>query len=231
MRLENVQHARLRHDRHRRGQVRREPVPGECPGGPASWGFTRATADRLLISRSRLDGNNFEKFNSAPVSGGIKVGRSRDRHRDQQLDLEEPWPGLLVRRVGLRHPHPELQHRRQPGRRVSSSRSRPGAPWPTTSSATTAATASRSTTRAPSTIYNNTVVRNGRALNLVQDPEASREHVLRRRPPLPQRPRDDLAARPGHRAQQRHRVAHLVGATACCASRTTATSAPRRRWA
>lgn len=40
-------------------------------------GMHAATADRLQVLRSRLDGNNWERFNSAPVSGGIKVGRSR----------------------------------------------------------------------------------------------------------------------------------------------------------
>ncbi|SDP49508.1 parallel beta-helix repeat (two copies) [Pedococcus dokdonensis] len=40
-------------------------------------GVHAATADRLQVLRSRLDGNNWERFNSAPVSGGIKVGRSR----------------------------------------------------------------------------------------------------------------------------------------------------------
>ena len=40
-------------------------------------GLHAATADRLQVLRSRLDGNNWERFNSAPVSGGMKAGRSR----------------------------------------------------------------------------------------------------------------------------------------------------------
>jgi hypothetical protein len=36
-----------------------------------------ATADRFQLLGSRIDGNNWEEFNSAPVSGGIKAGRSR----------------------------------------------------------------------------------------------------------------------------------------------------------
>lgn len=40
-------------------------------------GIHAATADRLRIARSRIDGNNVERFNPAPVSGGIKAGRSR----------------------------------------------------------------------------------------------------------------------------------------------------------
>jgi len=40
-------------------------------------GVHAATADRIQVLRSRLDGNNWERFNSAPVSGGMKAGRSR----------------------------------------------------------------------------------------------------------------------------------------------------------
>ena len=40
-------------------------------------GLHAATADRLRVLGSRLDGNNWERFNSAPVSGGMKAGRSR----------------------------------------------------------------------------------------------------------------------------------------------------------
>jgi parallel beta-helix repeat protein len=40
-------------------------------------GLHAATADRLRVMGSRLDGNNWERFNSAPVSGGMKAGRSR----------------------------------------------------------------------------------------------------------------------------------------------------------
>ena len=40
-------------------------------------GVHASYADRLYISRSRIDNNNTEQFNSAPVSGGIKSGRTR----------------------------------------------------------------------------------------------------------------------------------------------------------
>jgi parallel beta-helix repeat protein len=40
-------------------------------------GLHAATADRLQVLGSRLDGNNWERFNTAPVSGGLKAGRSR----------------------------------------------------------------------------------------------------------------------------------------------------------
>lgn len=40
-------------------------------------GVHAATADRLRVLNSRLVGNNAERFNTAPVSGGIKVGRLR----------------------------------------------------------------------------------------------------------------------------------------------------------
>ena len=40
-------------------------------------GVHAATADRLKILGSRVDSNNWERFNSAPVSGGVKVGRTR----------------------------------------------------------------------------------------------------------------------------------------------------------
>jgi parallel beta-helix repeat protein len=40
-------------------------------------GVHAATADRIRVVSSRFDGNNWEQFNSAPVSGGMKAGRSR----------------------------------------------------------------------------------------------------------------------------------------------------------
>jgi parallel beta-helix repeat protein len=40
-------------------------------------GIHAATADRFQLLGSRIDGNNWERFNSAPVSGGVKAGRSR----------------------------------------------------------------------------------------------------------------------------------------------------------
>ena len=40
-------------------------------------GIHAATADRFKLLSSRVDGNNWERFNSAPVSGGVKAGRSR----------------------------------------------------------------------------------------------------------------------------------------------------------
>ena len=40
-------------------------------------GIHAATADRIQLLSSRIDGNNWERFNSAPVSGGFKAGRSR----------------------------------------------------------------------------------------------------------------------------------------------------------
>jgi parallel beta-helix repeat protein len=40
-------------------------------------GIHAATSDRLRVLDSALTGNNTERFNTAPVSGGIKVGRLR----------------------------------------------------------------------------------------------------------------------------------------------------------
>ena len=38
-------------------------------------GIHIATADRFALASSRIDNNNWERFNPAPVSGGIKAGR------------------------------------------------------------------------------------------------------------------------------------------------------------
>jgi parallel beta-helix repeat protein len=40
-------------------------------------GVHAGTADGLQVLNSRIDGNNWERFNSAPVSGGIKAGIAR----------------------------------------------------------------------------------------------------------------------------------------------------------
>ena len=40
-------------------------------------GMHVATADRFQLLSSRVDSNNWERFNSAPVSGGVKAGRTR----------------------------------------------------------------------------------------------------------------------------------------------------------
>jgi parallel beta-helix repeat protein len=40
-------------------------------------GIHAGTADRFRLLSSKVDGNNWERFNSAPVSGGFKAGRSR----------------------------------------------------------------------------------------------------------------------------------------------------------
>jgi parallel beta-helix repeat protein len=125
-------------------------------------------ADRLLISRSRIDGNNWEKFNSAPVSGGIKVGRSRNvtvTNSSVSKNLGQGyWSDVSVYDTRILNSNVvgnraagvflEISARGTVANNLISGNGGDGVKINNTSSVK---------------IYNNTVVRNGRALNLVQD--------------------------------------------------------------
>ena len=90
-------------------------------------GIHAGTADGFQVLSSRIDGNNWERFNSAPVSGGIKAGRLARRPDQQLLDLRQPRPRLLVRRLRLQHPGAQQQHREELAPPGSSWRSPPTA--------------------------------------------------------------------------------------------------------
>ena len=125
-------------------------------------------ADGLKVSNSRLDGNNAEQFNSAPVSGGIKVGRSRGvtvTNSSVSKNLGQGyWSDVSVydtrilnsNLVGNRAAGVflEISARGTVANNLITDNGGDGVKVNNTSSVT---------------IYNNTVVRNGRALNLVQD--------------------------------------------------------------
>lgn len=131
-------------------------------------GVHASYADRLLIRRSRIDNNNTERFNSAPVSGGIKSGRTRtltvkDSSVSNNLGqgywsdesvydtriLNSNLVGNRAAGVFL-----EISARGTIANNIISGNGGDGVKINNTSTVT---------------IYNNTVVRNGRALNLVQD--------------------------------------------------------------
>lgn len=131
-------------------------------------GVHAATADRLRVSNSRLDSNNYERFNSAPVSGGIKVGRSRTvtvtNSSVSKNQGQGYWSDVSVydtrilnnnivgnRAAGV---FLEISARGTVANNIISDNGGDGVKINNTSKVT---------------IYNNTVVRNGRALNLVQD--------------------------------------------------------------
>lgn len=132
-------------------------------------GVHAATADRLMVTRSRLDGNNSEQFNSAPVSGGIKVGRSRtvtvtDSSVSGNLG-QGYWSDVSVYDTRILNSNIvgnraagvflEISARGTVANNIISDNGGDGVKINNTSTVT---------------IYNNTVVRNGRALNIVQDP-------------------------------------------------------------
>ena len=132
-------------------------------------GVHAATADRLMVSSSRLDGNNSEQFNSAPVSGGIKVGRSRtvtvtDSSVSGNLG-QGYWSDVSVYDTRILNSNIvgnraagvflEISARGTVANNIISDNGGDGVKINNTSTVT---------------ICNNTVVRNGRALNIVQDP-------------------------------------------------------------
>lgn len=132
-------------------------------------GVHAATADRLVVTSSRIDGNNAEQFNSAPVSGGIKAGRSRrvtvaDSSISRNLG-QGYWSDVSVydtkvlnsnivgnRAAGV---FLEISARGTVANNLITDNGGDGVKINNTSSVA---------------IFNNTVVRNGRPLNLVQDP-------------------------------------------------------------
>ncbi|HYN66142.1 MAG TPA: right-handed parallel beta-helix repeat-containing protein [Ornithinibacter sp.] len=132
-------------------------------------GVHAATADRLMVSRSRLDGNNSEQFNSAPVSGGIKVGRSRTvtvTNSSVSKNLGQGyWSDVSVYDTRILNSNIvgnraagvflEISARGTVANNIISDNGGDGVKVNNTSTVT---------------IWNNTVVRNGRALNIVQDP-------------------------------------------------------------
>jgi parallel beta-helix repeat protein len=132
-------------------------------------GVHAATADRLKVSNSRLDGNNAERFNSAPVSGGIKVGRTRTvtvTNSSVSNNLGQGyWSDVSVYDTRILNSNVvgnkaagvflEISARGTVANNIINDNGGDGVKVNNTSSVT---------------IYNNTVVRNGRALNIVQDP-------------------------------------------------------------
>ena len=75
-----------RHRGHRHHRPRASPPPTSVVRGSSVLrsgllGVHAGTADRLQLVLSRIDGNNWERFNSAPVSGGMKAGRLARHHR------------------------------------------------------------------------------------------------------------------------------------------------------
>lgn len=131
-------------------------------------GVHASYADRLYINQSRIDGNNTERFNSAPVSGGIKSGRTRtltvvnssvsnnlgqgywsDESVYDTRILNSNVVGNRAAGVFL-----EISARGTIANNIISGNGGDGVKINNTSTVT---------------IWNNTVVRNGRALNLVQD--------------------------------------------------------------
>lgn len=132
-------------------------------------GVHAATADRLRVSNSRLDSNNVERFNSAPVSGGIKVGRSRVvtvTNSSVSHNLGQGyWSDVSVYDTRVLNSNIvgnsaagvflEISARGTVANNLITDNRGDGVKINNTSTVT---------------IYNNTVVRNGRALNIVQDP-------------------------------------------------------------
>lgn len=132
-------------------------------------GVHAATADRLRVDRSRIDGNNTERFNDAPVSGGIKAGRTRLITVTSSSLSNNNGPGfwsdvsvydsrvLGSNVVGNRGAGVflEISARGWIADDIIAGNGGDGVKVNNTSTVA---------------IWNNTIVRNGRALNLVQDP-------------------------------------------------------------
>lgn len=132
-------------------------------------GVHAATADRLRVVGSRLDHNNVERFNSAPVSGGLKAGRSRgitvDRSSISHNLGQGYWSDVSVYDTRILRSNVvgnraagvflEISARATVADNLITDNGGDGVKVNNTSSVS---------------IWNNTVVRNGRPLNLVQDP-------------------------------------------------------------
>ena len=132
-------------------------------------GIHAATADRIRVVRSRIDGNNSERFNPAPVSGGIKAGRSRgvtvvDSSVSNNLG-QGYWSDVSVYDTKILNSNIvgnraagvflEIGARGSVVNNLISDNGGDGVKINNTSKVV---------------IYNNTVVRNGRPINIVQDP-------------------------------------------------------------
>lgn len=131
-------------------------------------GVHAATADRLKVSHSRLDDNNTERFNNAPVSGGIKVGRSRTvtvTNSSVSNNLGQGyWSDVSVYDTRILNSNVvgnraagvflEISARGTVANNIISDNGGDGIKINNTSTVA---------------IFNNTVVRNGRALDIVQD--------------------------------------------------------------
>ncbi len=132
-------------------------------------GVHAATADRLRVDRSRIDGNNVERFNDAPVSGGIKAGRTRLITVTSSSLSNNNGPGFWS--------DVSVYDTRVLGSNVTGNRgagvfleiSAHG--WIADDIiADNGGDGVKVNNTSSVAIWNNTIVRNGRALNLVQDP-------------------------------------------------------------
>ncbi|WP_377640619.1 right-handed parallel beta-helix repeat-containing protein [Oryzobacter terrae] len=132
-------------------------------------GVHAATADRIRVVKSRIDGNNTERFNPAPVSGGIKAGRSRgvtvvDSSVSNNLG-QGYWSDVSVYDTKILNSNIngnraagvflEISARGTVVNNLIADNGGDGVKINNTSKVV---------------IYNNTVVRNGRPINIVQDP-------------------------------------------------------------
>lgn len=131
-------------------------------------GVHAGTADRLLVSSSRVDQNNAEHFNSAPVSGGMKVGRSRTVTVTNSSISDNLGPGYWsdVSVYDTRIINSNVEGNRATGVFLEISARGTVA---NNIIADNGGDGVKVNNTSRVAIYNNTVVRNGRALNLVQD--------------------------------------------------------------
>ena len=86
------------------------PPQRHRPSGNGMLGIESSYSDGLVIDASRVTGNNTERFNQAPVSGGVKISRARDLTRDRQRVRRQHRPRPVVRRVGARRDRRAQRH-------------------------------------------------------------------------------------------------------------------------
>ena len=132
-------------------------------------GIHAATADRIRVVRSRIDGNNSERFNPAPVSGGIKAGRSRgvtvvDSSVSNNLG-QGYWSDVSVYDT-------KILNSNISGNRAAGVFLEIGARGTVVNNliSDNGGDGVKINNTSKVVIYNNTVVRNGRPINIVQDP-------------------------------------------------------------
>ena len=168
-------------------------------------GLSGNHADNLLVDRVLSEANNLEHFNSAPVSGGAKITRSRVVTFQNSVFRYNYGPGMWFDESTYDIKLSGNETRSNTGHGISLEISATATVVNNIIESNPGGQGIKVNNTSDVQIWNNTFVGNGRSINIVQDPRRHGDGSPGRDPRYPNDPTMTLAARPGDRGEQRDR--------------------------